>query len=247
MARFFVVLILCVMVSGCDDQTLFSNVAQRDANEMMAVLERAGISSTITPGAEPGRVTISVPAGDAATASQILARVGLPRPEQVPLSDMLPKESWMSSRSQEDARLAYGMGQDLSATLTQINGVRDARVHVALAQKNTIGQIETQPSASVLVRYDTSMLGPEFRDDIAALVSNAVPGLTYDRVSVTMVPDRGDMAFEMSAPKPAAAERSSRQTDFLGPSSFVWRLAIALLLGLALAWFLWSRIAGRAR
>ena len=200
MRRLFLLVLVCALVTGCNRQELFSNVSQREANEMATVLERTGIDAQIKAGTEAGRVTITVPSGDIASATRVLARVGLPRPKKTPLSEVLPQDNWMASRGQENARLAYGIGQDLSATITQIAGVREARVHVALAETNAIGQRESQPSASVLVRYDAALVNPQLQYELATIVANAVPGLTFERVSVLMVPDRGDVAYAKDEP-----------------------------------------------
>ncbi|MEO0798209.1 MAG: type III secretion inner membrane ring lipoprotein SctJ [Pseudomonadota bacterium] len=240
MLRVVFVLILAVFLSGCERQDLYSNLKQREANEMLAVLERAGIQASLQPSSTAGRVALSVSPNDAAMASSVLNRVGLPRPETTPLSEVLPQDTWMASRNQENARLAYGLGQDLSSTITQINGVRDARVHVALAQKSAIGQVETQPSASVLVRYDADILDPQLRHDIATLISNAVPGLNYERVSVTMVPDGANLAVAM-------AGRMDQGTS-AGTSSLQTWIQVFALIALAslLVWLGYTRFARRS-
>jgi type III secretion protein J len=232
LSRLACVVILALVLAGCQKQELFSNVSQRDANDMIVALERAGITASIKPAGQPGRVALEVDSDQVAIASSVLRRVGLPRPEKTPLTDLLPKDSWMASRNQENVRLAYGMGQDLSSTLTQINGVREARVHIALAQKNAIGSVETAPSASVLVRYDSRLLDPEFRNDIAALISNAVPGLSYDRVAVTMVPETIGVSSLGDNPGVVGAAADT--------FAFWIRIIALFLLVTLLTWFLYT-------
>ena len=232
--RLLICILLSLVVVGCGRQTLFVDVPQKDANEILTILEKSGVGATLAPGTQPQTVTISVPSGDMTTAVQVLARVGLPRPKDTSLNDIIPQDAWMVSKTQENARLAFGIGQDLSGTLRQINGIMEARVHVALAQKNSIDQIVIPPSASVLVRYDESLIGPEFQTDIASLVSNAVSGLTFDRVSVTMVPYVGGASFKVNSG--AVTSQSSTVGVFL-------QLLAAVVLAGLLARFLFTRTA----
>ncbi len=230
--RILFLVLISLSVAACGRQTLLVDVPQKDANEMLAVLKKSGVSATLTPGSQPQTVTFNVPSGELTTAVQVLARVGLPRPKGTSLNELLPQDAWMASKTQESARLAYGIGQDLSSTLRQINGVMEARVHVALAQKNSIDQIVTPPSASVLVRYDQSLLGPEFQNDIASLVSNAISGLTFDRVSVTMVPYGGGASVKLSETS------QSVQGSMLGT---FFQLLVALVIAGVIAKILLTR------
>jgi type III secretion protein J len=95
----------------------------------------------------------------------------------------------LASPSDDRARLAYGLSQELTSTLMHISGVSQARVHVALAEKNVLGQVVTPPSASVLIRHNPEILRGDFQDSVRSIVSNSVTGLTYDRVAVTMMPE----------------------------------------------------------
>lgn len=236
--RVLVCLLLLVGLAACREQKLFDGLTQRDANEMVVVLKRAGIDARLEPGKEPGTTGLSVPDDHVALAVQLLERAGLPRPRQSALTDVLPKDSWMASRTQEDARLAYGLGQELAATIQEIPGVLDARVHVALAQKNAIGQIVTPPSASVLVRYDATLVGAGLQDDVRALVGNAVSGLSFDRVTVSVVPSAGDARFDALPPRSPESTLLPTTSSSLETSV---RFVMLLLLAAALAWFGFDR------
>lgn len=228
--RFVLCVLLVVGLAACRERTLFNDISQRDANEMVVMLQKAGVTAQVETGKQAGTVTLSVPADQIAIAVQVLEQAGLPRQRQAGLTEVLPKDTWMSSRMQEDARLAYGIGQELASTIQQMAGVLDARVHVALAQKNAIGQIITQPSASVLVRYDETLIGAGLRDDIRGLVANAVAGLSFDRVTVTTVPAAIEARFSAPAVSSAAAKSAFGIEQVL-------RVIMALALAAALGWF----------
>jgi type III secretion protein J len=188
--RVVVCAFLALSVAGCRTQVLYSGLGQREANEMLAILEAAGYSGVgTTADARGATLSLMVPTGDAASASRALARFGLPRDKRTSLTDVLPKESYLASPSDDRARLAYGISQELTSTLMHISGVSQARVHVALAEKNALGQVVSPPSASVLIRHNPEILRGDFQDSVRSIIASSVTGLTYDRVAVTMMPE----------------------------------------------------------
>jgi type III secretion protein J len=189
LVRVLVCLVLTLGLVGCRTQVLYSGLGQREANEMLAILEAAGFSGNTTAEARGGTLSLSVVSGHAGGAARVLARAGLPRDKRATLTDILPKESYLASPSDDRARLAYGISQELTSTLMHISGVSQARVHVALAEKNALGQIVSPPSASVLIRHNPEILRGDFQDSVRSIISSSVTGLTYDRVAVTMLPE----------------------------------------------------------
>jgi type III secretion protein J len=192
MVRVFRVLVLIVLtlsLVGCRTQVLYSGLGQREANEMLAILEAAGFSGSTTAEARGSTLSLSVASSHVGGAARVLSRAGLPRDKRSTLTDILPKESYLASPSDDRARLAYGISQELTSTLMHISGVSQARVHVALAEKNVLGQIVSPPSASVLIRHNPEILRGDFQDNVRAIISSSVTGLTYDRVAVTMMPE----------------------------------------------------------
>jgi type III secretion protein J len=189
LVRVLVLLVLTLGLTGCRTQVLYSGLGQREANEMLAVLEAAGFSGSTSADARAGTLSLSVASGHTGGAARVLARAGLPRDKRATLTEILPKESYLASPSDDRARLAYGISQELTSTLMHISGVSQARVHVALAEKNALGQVTSPPSASVLIRHNPEILRGDFQDSVRSIISNSVTGLTYDRVAVTMLPE----------------------------------------------------------
>jgi type III secretion protein J len=189
LVRVLVCLVLTLGLTACRTQVLYSGLGQREANEMLAILEAAGFSGNTSAEARGGTLSLSVASGHAGGAARVLARAGLPRDKRATLTDILPKESYLASPSDDRARLAYGISQELTSTLMHISGVSQARVHVALAEKNALGQIVSPPSASVLIRHNPEILRGDFQDSVRSIISSSVTGLTYDRVAVTMLPE----------------------------------------------------------
>jgi type III secretion protein J len=223
--RVLVCMAMTLGLTGCRTQVLYSGLGQREANEMLAILEAAGFSGSTSPEARGGTLSLLVASGHAGGAARVLARAGLPRDKRTTLTDILPKESYLASPSDDRARLAYGISQELTSTLMHISGVSQARVHVALAEKNVLGQVTSPPSASVLIRHNPDMVKSDILDSIRSLIASSVTGLTYDRVAVTMMPEDAIplLARTGDQPQTVLAELGS------------WGNAISAALGLGLA------------
>jgi type III secretion protein J len=190
---------LLLVLTGCREQMIYSGLAQREANEMMALLKRSGIDTKLALDARTSTVTIAVSQQQAVAAIEVLSRSGFPRVKTPTMTELLPKDTWMLSPSEERAKLAYAQSQEMMGTLRQVNGVTDVRVHFAPADRNALGQPTSLPSASVLVRYDADIIGPDYTDRIKSLVANSVAGLTYDRVTVMMVPSEPFAGAQLKA------------------------------------------------
>jgi type III secretion protein J len=197
---------MLVVLTGCRDQMIYSSLAQREANEMMALLTRSGIETKLALDARTGSVSLSVPQPQAVAAVEVLSRSGFPRVKTPTMTELLPKDTWMLSPSEERAKLAYAQSQEMMGTLRQVNGITDVRVHFAPADRNALGQPTSQPSASVLVRYDADIIGPDYTDRIKSLVANSVSGLTYDRVTVMMVPSEPFAGAQLKAAAASMAQ-----------------------------------------
>lgn len=80
---------------------------------------------------------------------------------------------------------------ELQRTLIEINGVRKARIHVNMPQRQLFKTSARQASASVLLTTGGAGLTPEQVLSIRALVATAVPGL--DSNNITISDQRGSM------------------------------------------------------
>ncbi len=178
-------LVLMVAVAACSGQELYRDVAEREANEMVAVLERAGIESGKSPG-EKGVFTVTVAQGDFARSVEVLRQNGLPRDQYESLGTVFKKEGFTSSSLAERARLVYGLSQELSHTISEFDGVVEARVHLALPEADVMTGVANPPSASVFVKYREGFDLRAQTAAIKALVTNSIEGLEYEKVSVAM-------------------------------------------------------------
>lgn len=183
-----ILLALCLaLLAGCSSQNLYANQSEQHANEMIAVLGENGIEASKEPG-EEGMYNVNVPQSDFAKAVDLLRARGLPREQFESLGTIFKPGGLNETPLAQRARLVYGLQQELSETINEIDGVVTARVQLAMPQPDPLSQDIKPSSASVLVKYRTGFDLRSQTSAIKALVANGVEGLTYEKVSVVMVP-----------------------------------------------------------
>ena len=171
-------------LSGCRIE-VYDKLSQRDANEMTALLLQAGVDAKrVTQ--KDGLFAVTVNEGDFAEAVTLIDRSGLPKPDFASMTDVLSDDRLIASPSEERARLNYALSQELSRTVSEIDGIVSARVHLATPSNDPLVRRETQSSASVAIHHRESFSAAGVVPRIKVLVANAVDGLDYDRVSVAL-------------------------------------------------------------
>jgi type III secretion protein J len=197
-ARLALVALLCGALSACKVQ-LYSGLNQRDANEMLAVLLHAGVDADTVAGKED--VALRVEQAQMDRAIGLLNARGLPRPKTSSLGDVFKQEGLISSPLEQRARFIYAMSEELSRTLSQLDGVITARVHIVIPERRPNDTTMAPPSAAIFIKYQDDYDLNGYVPQIKQLVANAVEGLSYDRVSVVLFPSttRADL---VAKPKP---------------------------------------------
>ncbi len=183
--RAAIVLATAILLSGCQTE-LYTTLPEGEANEMLALLMHGGLSASKLQ-AKDGTDTILVESREFAAAVDILRARGYPRERFSTINDVFQPSGLMASPVQEQARFLWALGQELSRTVSQIDGVLTARVQVVLPDNDLLKRDPTPSSASVFVRYDESSQVAALVSQIKLLVANSVQGLTYDKVSVVLV------------------------------------------------------------
>ncbi|MFS0737208.1 type III secretion inner membrane ring lipoprotein SctJ [Sphingomonas sp. 1P06PA] len=174
-------------LSACGQETLYSKLTEAQANEMVAVLQSAGVSAAKLEAGEKGWSITADPA-DFARSIEVLHAQGYPREEFATLGTVFKKEGFVSSPVEERARLLYGMSQELSHTVSEIDGVVQARVHLALPEAEPMAEKVKPASASVFIKYRPGFAMDAQVGKVKALVVNSVEGLSYDNVTVVTFP-----------------------------------------------------------
>jgi type III secretion protein J len=242
-------LMFCAL-AGCQAE-LYSKLGEREANEMIALLHKHGITAERSF-AKDGTSQISVDQGQLAQAIELLKANGLPRRTFTNMGEVFKSSGLISSPTEERARFIYALSEELSRTISDIDGVLSARIHVVLPKNDLLRQDTTPSSASVFIRHDARAPLKSLLPHVKMLVANSIEGLSYEKVSVVLVPVERP-STDAAAPRTvgAAAQAglpSPRPVN--GPSQSLY-LALAglaaLLLTAALAFWLGRRHGRHAR
>lgn len=175
-----------LLITGCGGKTvLYSNLKEKDANEMMALLETKGVPCTKIAGKE-NTWELNVASVQFAHAIELLEAEGYPPTAYQGLGQIFGQKGMVSSPTEERARFMYALSQSLAETIAQIDGVLTARVHVVLAETEPFSDRIRPASASVFIkcRYDMNL--DAYIPQIKNLVANSIEGLVYDHVSVVI-------------------------------------------------------------
>ena len=178
-----------LLLAGCDKEaTLHSGLGERQANLVMAALLDSGISCRKTPG-EEGTWNVLCSEAKFAQAVNLLERQGLPREPRQGIGEVFKKTGMISSPSEERIRFMDALAQDIARTISMIEGVVDARVHVVLPENDPFARNALPSSAAVAIRSRWNADITDLVPSVKALVKNAIEGLQYEKIQVTIFRD----------------------------------------------------------
>ena len=173
-------------LSSPPQRILFSNLSDGDKAAVAQALDTAGIANSID-----GSGTLTVGEDDYHKARMLLASQDLPKaaPGGYALLDQLPMGV---SRAVEGERLRQARETELARSISEIDAVADARVHLATPESSVFVRDSAAPSASVIVRLEAGRaLSDAQVRSIVNLVASSVPGMKPD--SVTIVDQMGEL------------------------------------------------------
>ncbi|MGX5831861.1 type III secretion system inner membrane ring lipoprotein SctJ [Mesorhizobium sp. 43Arga] len=217
---YLVVLPLLLALSGCKVD-LYTQLQEREANEMLALLMDSGIDA-VRVAAKDGTSTLQVDEQLLASSINLLNAKGLPRQSFKNLGEIFSGSGLIASPTEERARYVYALSEELSRTINDIDGVFSARVHVVLPDNDLLRSGGTPSSAAVFIRHDAKANLSVLLPKIKMLVADSIEGLSYEKVEVVLVP------VEPSAHEQRSASAVSAQAS---------RSVPALVVGVGVAVF----------
>lgn len=186
--QFFIVIgaLALVLLGGCArHDVLYGQVSERQANEMVALLQGAGIDASKQPH-ESGQYAVLAEHEHFGQAVALLNAGGYPRSDFDTVGQVFKKEGFISSPTEERARWMYALSQELANTLQSIDGVVVARVHLAAPEKDPLIDKPKPASASVFIKHKSGRDLSQQINQIKGIVVNGVEGLPYENVTVAL-------------------------------------------------------------
>ena len=193
-------------VAACQDVCVLEGASEPESSRAVVALARAGLGAErAREDATGDRATFRVCVGRASVsqALRVLATQEIPRHEEPGFAEVFGARSLVESADEDRARTAQALAGELARTLEAIDGVVDARVHLALPDTRDVSgdAPAPRPSASVLVKY-TGERPPYDEPDVRRLVAGAVQGLRPEDVNVVGVRKAPERAHAASATVP---------------------------------------------
>ncbi len=181
------IVVLGLWVSQPNYSPLFTNLSAEDAGVIVAELKDTKVPYKLSDGGK----TVLVPTRLVYDARLSLATKGLPKGGGVGF-EIFDKTNLGVTDFTQRVNYVRALEGELNRTISSIEAVQEAKVHLVLPKKELYEEMQKEPTASVLVK-----LKPDQKldyDQVKAmvhLVSSAVEGLKP--INVTIVDTRGEV------------------------------------------------------
>lgn len=157
-------------------------INQSNIASVVDTLDKAGITYKI----DESNGIVLVDQASVQIAKLKLAAAGIAKDDSFNFSYLNTQGGIGNSQFQENARYARALESDLSRTISGIEGISNAKVHIAMPQNNLFSDENHKPTASIVVN-----MAPGFSSDkdkiraIIQIVASSVPGLDPQDVAIT--------------------------------------------------------------
>nr|WP_294973481.1 flagellar basal-body MS-ring/collar protein FliF [uncultured Pseudomonas sp.] len=191
-----------------DYKPLYGSLNGVDANKVVEALGAADIAYKV----EPNSGALLVKADDLGRARMKVASAGVAPTDNNIGFEILDKEQALgTSQFMEATNYRRGLEGELARTISSLNNVKAARVHLAIPKSSVFVRDDRKPSASVLVElYPGRSLEPSQVMAIVNLVATSVPEL--DKSQVTVVDQKGNLLSEQI--QDTALTQAGKQFDY---------------------------------
>lgn len=188
---------VALVLAACGQEELYGDLTERDANEMAAVLKSQGIDAAKSKDGDTW--VLKADGGQFSRAVAVLHDRGYPRENFASMGEVFEKEGFVSSPMEQRMRMMFALQQELGQTISSIDGVVQARVHIAVPESDPLAEDKAPSSASVFIKHRPDYDISAQTGSIKALVVNSIEGLPYDKVTVVAFP-AGDVLAEPARP-----------------------------------------------
>ncbi|GAB1268708.1 flagellar basal-body MS-ring/collar protein FliF [Aurantivibrio infirmus] len=171
-----------------DYRAVYGNLDNLDAAQVSEILDNNNIKYKI----DTKNGALLVASDDVNKARLKLAEVGLPGDSNVGFELLDQEQPLGSSQFMESARYRRSLEGELARTITSINSVRSARVHLAIPKASVFVRDAREPRASVFLElFAGRTLTPQQVQAIGNLVASSISELNFQ--DVTIVDQKGQL------------------------------------------------------
>jgi flagellar M-ring protein FliF len=186
---------------------LMNSTNSFDARGLIEVLQANKVEFDI----DPGSGVILVKQNDLHAARLAVAGAGLSDDQTVGYELLDESQPLGQSQFMENARYLRSLEGELARTISSINQIKTARVHLAIPKRSVFVRDQREPTASVFTElYASSELDKSSVKAIRNLVSTSIPELSAANVSI--VDQRGRLLSDDEENR--EEELTNRQFDY---------------------------------
>ncbi len=188
-----------------DYTPLFVGLGTADASRVVQILDQSKVRYRINGG------TVTVPVAQVHELRLKLASEGLPRGDVQGYELLDGEQKFGASSFMETSRYNRALEGELSKSVATLDGVQNARVHLAIPKQSVFVRKGNKPSASILVNlYPGKELSDSQVSGVVHLVASSVPDM--DTEDVTLIDQKGRLLTTATANSPLGM--SSEQLRF---------------------------------
>ena len=182
---------------------LYTGLADRDTAEISALLDGAGVQYSL----DPATGSLMVPAERKYDVRMQVASAGLPRGDGFGVQQMPEHTTFGQTPFMESALYSHAIENELARTISSLQPVDAARVHLAVPPRSAFARQRRQPSASVMLRlFPGRRLERGQVEAVVHLVASSVPEL--EPGNVTVVDQYGSLLTSPDGEAPTALTRT---------------------------------------
>ena len=172
--------ILIMVANKADYRPLFANLTAEDAGEIVKKLKEQKIPYQI---ASDGKA-VMVPADKVYDLRLSLASEGLPQGGGIGF-EIFDRKNFGMTEFVQKLNYQRALQGELARTISQLAGVEQARVHLAIPEKSLFKENEKVPSASIVLKMKANRsLRENDVQGIVHLVASSIEGMDSDHVTV---------------------------------------------------------------
>lgn len=191
---------LVFRIGGESKALLFAGVETREAAEITQRLEQADIPYELR--GDGG--SIYVARSRVLDARMMLSAEGLPSRGSIGYEIFDEPDALGQTQFQQNINRLRALEGELARTISSLDGVASARVHLVLPERQLFARETEQPSASIVIQLRRDELTQGQVRAIRNLVASATPGLSANRV--TILDETGRLLAAAASGEDAAAD-----------------------------------------
>ena len=198
---------LITIANKTDYRPLFTNLTGEDAGEIIIKLKDAKTPYKITPDG----TGVMVPSDRVHELRLALASEGLPQGGGVGF-EIFDRKNFGMTEFVQKLNYQRALQGELARTIAQINGVEQARVHLAIPEKTLFKETEKPPTASIVLKLKGNRnLSDNEVQGIMHLVAASIEGMNSE--NVTVLDGKGKVLSKGGAVADATAKTSNAMQE----------------------------------